>query len=697
MRRVTKLAKLRHAVQGRVAISRIVAASVATISVAGLAHAAEPESGASIQGQPGSARADAVQARAAKLAHRRTRKRCRRGAQKHRVRRHHRSAKHNHGRVGSARLTHLHKHDRTRKHRNKHKHKHCLGAHKKVSGQEQARGTAVGTTTAAAAGIADVAPSAAPPWPTASFVYSPDPATVGQRVVLDATSSTCPYGPCTYAWSDDGFGVSPVPQSWPIGTDPTLAIIFTEAGVTSIHLAVTDALGRSATADEQIAVQAAPPSSPPKNTGLPTITGQPVEGSKLEASVGTWTNEPMSYSYQWQDCDGPGEGCTSKKRATSASYKVRSSDVGYAIRVLVTASNAAGSTVVESAETALVTRRGGSMVACFQNPGDDGEETEVIEACDYPGYRNTGPEAGTKLIRDTTEQVVLGPGSGVYRYEGKELIGRLEVEPGATGVVLKNDVITTVGLGCPAAKKPACEGNYSFDSIDNQGKDTVISHVAAGGAERTGENVVSECLRSYGDGLKVEYSRFINCDGIKLDDGGTVEHSYCLDNAEIESSEGPAHYECVSDNCSSEFTSPLVLRHNTLFNPHKQTAVIFVQNTYGACHEVVVEDNFLAGGGKSYSGPEAGSNGPEAVVGNRFAFAECMSGEEKRIEGGNWVCAEQEPWAGHEEQFTPQAPGEAGYFPNGGSYTYASHLIGGARHEGNFRDDNLEELAFSDG
>jgi hypothetical protein len=571
----------------------------------------------------------------------------------------------------------------------------------------------------AAGSVVEESPSPPPPSAPSAPVNTAAPVVSGLAVegeTLTASTGEWTESPSSYAyrWEDcdsGGEGCSSIGgatlssytlQSADVGH--TVRVVVTAGNAGGSAVATSAATG---------VVVADPPPAAPVNTGLPVISGVAEEGQTLRASTGSWSGSPTSYAYQWKDCDSTGSACSNISGATSSGYGLKSADVAHTVRVAVTASNEAGASSATSTTTATVVERGSNSAKCFENPGAEGRDTGMIEACGYPGYDNTGPESGTTLKIESAWKgdleieaggtwTVVNNSHGVKlssseTIEGRRIEGRIHVAASATNARIANDEIITVGLGCPAAKKPACEGNYSFDSIDNQGKDTVISHVAAGGAERTGENVVSECLRSYGDGLKVEYSRFINCDGIKLDDGGTVEHSYCLDNAEIESSEGPAHYECVSDNCSSEFTSPLVLRHNTLFNPHKQTAVIFVQNTYGACHEVVVEDNFLAGGGKSYSGPEAGSNGPEAVVGNRFAFAECMSGEEKRIEGGNWVCAEQEPWAGHEEQFTPQAPGEAGYFPNGGSYTYASHLIVGARHEGNFRDDNLEELAFSDG
>ena len=43
-----------------------------------------------------------------------------------------------------------------------------------------------------------------------------------------------------------------------------------------------------------------PAGSPPANTGLPAISGSPVNGQPLSASTGVWTGSPTGYGYQWQ-------------------------------------------------------------------------------------------------------------------------------------------------------------------------------------------------------------------------------------------------------------------------------------------------------------------------------------------------------------------------------------------------------------
>ena len=90
----------------------------------------------------------------------------------------------------------------------------------------------------------------------------------------------------------------------------------------------------------------------PLNTAPPTITGVTKDGQKLRVSAGTWNGEkPIAYAYQWTRCDGFGNECEDIASARSRMYKVTSKDVGHAIRVLVTATDATGSSSETSGPT----------------------------------------------------------------------------------------------------------------------------------------------------------------------------------------------------------------------------------------------------------------------------------------------------------------------------------------------------------
>ncbi len=93
----------------------------------------------------------------------------------------------------------------------------------------------------------------------------------------------------------------------------------------------------------------------PTNTSPPSVTGTDTQGQVLTASTGAWSGStPMTYSYQWQDCDSSGSSCVNISGATGSTYTLTSSDVGDTIAVAVTASNTAGSATTSSAATAVV-------------------------------------------------------------------------------------------------------------------------------------------------------------------------------------------------------------------------------------------------------------------------------------------------------------------------------------------------------
>ena len=83
-------------------------------------------------------------------------------------------------------------------------------------------------------------------------------------------------------------------------------------------------------------------STAPGNTARPSITGDARVGETLTAEDGTWTNSPTSFAYQWQRCDADGSGCAAISGSTAKTYGVRLLDLGFRLRVEVTAKNAGG-------------------------------------------------------------------------------------------------------------------------------------------------------------------------------------------------------------------------------------------------------------------------------------------------------------------------------------------------------------------
>jgi RHS repeat-associated protein len=102
---------------------------------------------------------------------------------------------------------------------------------------------------------------------------------------------------------------------------------------------------------------------PPKNSETPKLSGSPVVGIKMGVSGGAssaWSNEPVAYGYQWEDCNTKGEACTAILGATNANYTVASGDVGHTLVAQVTATNGGGSVLASSlASTTVLSKAGG--------------------------------------------------------------------------------------------------------------------------------------------------------------------------------------------------------------------------------------------------------------------------------------------------------------------------------------------------
>ncbi len=78
----------------------------------------------------------------------------------------------------------------------------------------------------------------------------------------------------------------------------------------------------------------------PVNTLAPVLSrAEAMVGVPLSVSNGTWSNSPLSYSYQWETCSG--ETCSAIEGATSETYTPETA--GVTLAVTVTATNAAGS------------------------------------------------------------------------------------------------------------------------------------------------------------------------------------------------------------------------------------------------------------------------------------------------------------------------------------------------------------------
>jgi len=130
----------------------------------------------------------------------------------------------------------------------------------------------------------------------------------------------------------------------------------------------------------------------PVNVTPPTIPTSDVEfGAIVTATPGTWTNSPTSFSYQWQRCDDTGASCVDDGPASSAPT-FQGSGTGvvgdeHALRVLVTATNAAGPSAAAVSAVRIVAphSKGEGLFFDFYSPAPvQGQAFTYVDEGDDP-------------------------------------------------------------------------------------------------------------------------------------------------------------------------------------------------------------------------------------------------------------------------------------------------------------------------
>ncbi|MFL5955435.1 MAG: hypothetical protein ACJ76I_15145 [Gaiellaceae bacterium] len=141
----------------------------------------------------------------------------------------------------------------------------------------------------------------------------------------------------------------------PGATTSTYTLVAADANATIVSVVTAHNIGGTtqAASDPTIPIQLPPE---PVNTVAPAISGTAQAGSTLTVSQGTWSGaQPISYAYQWQQCDSAAANCLNVSGQTTTSYVVNSGDVGRRLRASVTATNPGGGTVVNTSATSVVT------------------------------------------------------------------------------------------------------------------------------------------------------------------------------------------------------------------------------------------------------------------------------------------------------------------------------------------------------
>ena len=234
--------------------------------------------------------------------------------------------------------------------------------------------------------------------------------------------------------------------------------------------------------------------------------------------------------------------------------------------------------------------------------------------CGFPDATNSGvPAEMQKTLRSVPGQVSSGPG---WHYDPR---GWVEVD--GNGAVLK-------GLSIPYnVNVTASDVTIEDDVITNTGDDFGVSIRHSRGVTVKDCDISSPYADSrrlmvgvkdvYGDatGIKVVGNNIWHtATGIQIG-AGLIANNY-IHSIGFKSGD---HVNGITVNGS---TTPLTIRHNTVFVNLDQTDAISLFEDFGVEANKLIKDNLVAGGGYSiYAGEKSG--GPQSynirIVGNRFS------------------------------------------------------------------------------
>jgi hypothetical protein len=173
----------------------------------------------------------------------------------------------------------------------------------------------------------------------------------------------------------------------------------------------------------------------PQNTTPPAITGKTIVGQVLSADAGEWANAPESFSYQWERCSLAGAGCTAIVGAVSSQYGLVSADAGFTLRVLVSATDAGGTSPPASSGASTVVTSPVLSPHNITPPAISGSPVAGRQVAGIPGIWN-----GTTPLRfvyqwwmcRTACALIAGATATTYTPTRDDVGGRLELTVAAT-------------------------------------------------------------------------------------------------------------------------------------------------------------------------------------------------------------------------------------------------------------------------
>jgi hypothetical protein len=297
---------------------------------------------------------------------------------------------------------------------------------------------------------------------------------------------------------------------------------------------------------------------------------------------------------------------------------------------------------------------GRNRAGCFSSPG----------ACGYPdpAYGNVGVPAGTTLT-PSGPITVTTPGAVINGLDVTASGGGPGIAVEANNVTIENTRVTC-----------GCRGQFAIDEPNGHSGLTIHDAEISGGNIYDGGGqggALNTLTRVY----------MFNCNEC-VQYADKISDSYFMVNGVVSG----AHYEAF-------YTSDATVdfEHDTIFNPHEQTATVFFDvngGNGGACdNNVTLNNSLLAGGGFLFylcNGSSSAGASHSTVTNNRFA--RCTTHPVVTAASG-YICQGYGASIG-DGDVVGTSDGH-GYYPNGGFFgedaaVYCSHTTWG----NNVWDDN---------
>jgi RHS repeat-associated protein len=338
-----------------------------------------------------------------------------------------------------------------------------------------------------------VAVAAAVPGNTALPTIS---GTAKDAQTLTATSGTWSGSPTSYAkqWQRcDSAGAN----CTNISGATAASYVLTSADVGSKIKAKVTATNASGSASATSAATAVVIAAAPVNTAAPTISGTAKDGQTLTSTTGTWTGTtPLTYGRQWRRCDAAGANCADIAGATATTYAVAPADVGKTLRIVLTATNTAGSASATSAQTAAATAAAPANTVA---PAVSGTLKEGVALS-----ASTGTWTGTPTITYAYAwQRCTAAGASCAAISGAT---------SATYRLVAADVSKTVRVAVTATNASSVTANSAVSAVITTGPPVATAAPAITGTAKHGETLTSSTGTWAGTGTPTYARQWKRCD-----------------------------------------------------------------------------------------------------------------------------------------------------------------------------------------